>query len=176
MLAIASSLSAGIRVNFGIDDQAAHMRPRDAKTAYSPPSLPRAVSPAATTASTASGDSFRCSAAAPISIASWRAGQAVLDREPGRVDQAVSVRIAEPSEHGRDDEGREGSRPEAGADQGRAPAGGLEHPRAPALQVARNELEAKFSIPFLMCGHHPARKAGIREFTDEFVPTGRCSG
>ncbi len=36
-------------------------------------------------------------------------------------------------------------------------------------QVAQNELEAKFSIPFLMSAILIRRKAGIREFTDEFV-------
>ena len=51
-----------------IDDQAAPRRRAPARTACSPPSWRRGDSPAATTASTASGDSSRCSAAAPISI------------------------------------------------------------------------------------------------------------
>jgi 2-methylcitrate dehydratase PrpD len=36
-------------------------------------------------------------------------------------------------------------------------------------KVAKTELEAKFSIPFLMSTILIRRKAGIREFTDEFV-------
>jgi 2-methylcitrate dehydratase PrpD len=36
-------------------------------------------------------------------------------------------------------------------------------------KMARTELEAKFSIPFLMSSIIIRRKAGIREFTDEFV-------
>ncbi len=36
-------------------------------------------------------------------------------------------------------------------------------------KVAKNELEAKFSIPFLMTAILIRRKAGIREFTDQFV-------
>jgi 2-methylcitrate dehydratase PrpD len=36
-------------------------------------------------------------------------------------------------------------------------------------RVARNELEGKFSIPFLLSAIIIRRKAGIREFTDEFV-------
>ena len=51
-----------------IDDQAAPRRARAARTACSPRRWPRRVSPAATTASTGSGDSSRSSAAAPISI------------------------------------------------------------------------------------------------------------
>ena len=35
--------------------------------------------------------------------------------------------------------------------------------------VARNELEAKFSVPFLMSAVILTRRAGLREFTDEFV-------
>jgi 2-methylcitrate dehydratase PrpD len=35
--------------------------------------------------------------------------------------------------------------------------------------VARNELEAKFSVPFLMSAVILTRRAGMREFTDEFV-------
>jgi len=36
-------------------------------------------------------------------------------------------------------------------------------------KVAKTELEAKFSIPFLMSTIVLRRRAGIREFTDEFV-------
>lgn len=36
-------------------------------------------------------------------------------------------------------------------------------------KVAKTELEAKFSLPFLMSSIILQRKAGIREFTDEFV-------
>jgi 2-methylcitrate dehydratase PrpD len=36
-------------------------------------------------------------------------------------------------------------------------------------RIAKTELEAKFSIPFLMSSIIIRRKAGIREFTDEFV-------
>lgn len=36
-------------------------------------------------------------------------------------------------------------------------------------QVARNELEAKFCMPFLLCAIAISRKAGVREFTHEFV-------
>jgi 2-methylcitrate dehydratase PrpD len=36
-------------------------------------------------------------------------------------------------------------------------------------KVAKNELEGKFSIPFLLSAIIIRRKAGIREFTDEFV-------
>lgn len=35
--------------------------------------------------------------------------------------------------------------------------------------IARNELEAKFSVPFLMSAVILTRRAGMREFTDEFV-------
>jgi len=35
--------------------------------------------------------------------------------------------------------------------------------------IARNELEAKFSLPFLMSSLILRRKAGVREFADEFV-------
>jgi 2-methylcitrate dehydratase PrpD len=35
--------------------------------------------------------------------------------------------------------------------------------------VAKNELEAKFSVPFLMSAVILTRRAGMREFTDEFV-------
>jgi 2-methylcitrate dehydratase PrpD len=35
--------------------------------------------------------------------------------------------------------------------------------------LAKNELEAKFSLPFLMSSIILRRKAGVREFTDEFV-------
>jgi 2-methylcitrate dehydratase PrpD len=35
--------------------------------------------------------------------------------------------------------------------------------------VANNELEAKFSVPFLMSAVILTRRAGMREFTDEFV-------
>jgi 2-methylcitrate dehydratase PrpD len=35
--------------------------------------------------------------------------------------------------------------------------------------VARNELEAKFCMPFLLCAIAISRKAGVREFTHEFV-------
>jgi 2-methylcitrate dehydratase PrpD len=35
--------------------------------------------------------------------------------------------------------------------------------------VAKNELEAKFSVPFLMAAVILTRRAGMREFTDEFV-------
>src|SRR5690349_3677638 len=37
--------------------------------------------------------------------------------------------------------------------------------------VARNELEAKLSVPFLMSAVILTRRAGMREFTDEFVQT-----
>jgi 2-methylcitrate dehydratase PrpD len=36
-------------------------------------------------------------------------------------------------------------------------------------QVARDELQAKFCMPFLLCAIAISRKAGIREFTPEFV-------
>ena len=36
-------------------------------------------------------------------------------------------------------------------------------------KIAKNELEAKFSLPFLMSSIILRRKAGVREFTDEFV-------
>ena len=36
-------------------------------------------------------------------------------------------------------------------------------------RIATNELEAKFSLPFLMSSLIVRRKAGVREFTDEFV-------
>jgi len=36
-------------------------------------------------------------------------------------------------------------------------------------QIARNELEAKFCMPFLLAAIAISRKAGIHEFTDEFV-------
>jgi 2-methylcitrate dehydratase PrpD len=36
-------------------------------------------------------------------------------------------------------------------------------------KIAKNELEAKFSLPFLMSTIILRRKAGVREFTDEFV-------
>ncbi len=36
-------------------------------------------------------------------------------------------------------------------------------------KIATNELEAKFSLPFLMASLIVRRKAGVREFTDEFV-------
>src|SRR5439155_20868226 len=36
-------------------------------------------------------------------------------------------------------------------------------------KIAKTELEAKFSVPFLMSTIVLRRKAGIREFTDEFV-------
>src|SRR5215472_11670607 len=36
-------------------------------------------------------------------------------------------------------------------------------------KIATNELEAKFSLPFLMATLILRRKAGVREFTDEFV-------
>ena len=51
-----------------IDDQAASRRTRARRTACSRPSWRHAASPAATTGSTDSGGSSRCSAAAPISI------------------------------------------------------------------------------------------------------------
>ena len=35
--------------------------------------------------------------------------------------------------------------------------------------IAKNELEAKFSVPFLMSAIILRRRAGLREFTDEFV-------
>jgi 2-methylcitrate dehydratase PrpD len=35
--------------------------------------------------------------------------------------------------------------------------------------IAKNELEAKFSVPFLMSAVILTRRAGMREFTDEFV-------
>lgn len=37
--------------------------------------------------------------------------------------------------------------------------------------VARDELEAKFCMPFLLCAIAISRKAGVREFTREFVNT-----
>jgi 2-methylcitrate dehydratase PrpD len=37
--------------------------------------------------------------------------------------------------------------------------------------VARDELEAKFCMPFLLCAIAISRKAGVREFTPEFVNT-----
>src|SRR3977135_1739562 len=36
-------------------------------------------------------------------------------------------------------------------------------------KIATNELEAKFCLPFLMASLIVSRKAGVREFTDEFV-------
>ena len=36
-------------------------------------------------------------------------------------------------------------------------------------KIATNELEAKFCMPFLMSSSSLRRKAGMREFTDEFV-------
>jgi 2-methylcitrate dehydratase PrpD len=36
-------------------------------------------------------------------------------------------------------------------------------------KIATNELEAKFCLPFLMASLIIRRKAGVREFTDEFV-------
>ena len=36
-------------------------------------------------------------------------------------------------------------------------------------KIATNELEAKFCLPFLMTSLILRRKAGVREFTDEFV-------
>ena len=36
-------------------------------------------------------------------------------------------------------------------------------------KIATNELEAKFCLPFLMASLILRRKAGVREFTDEFV-------
>jgi 2-methylcitrate dehydratase PrpD len=36
-------------------------------------------------------------------------------------------------------------------------------------KIATNELEAKFCLPFLMSSLVIRRKAGVREFTDEFV-------
>jgi 2-methylcitrate dehydratase PrpD len=36
-------------------------------------------------------------------------------------------------------------------------------------EVARNELEAKFCMPFLLCAIAISRKAGVREFTQDFV-------
>ena len=36
-------------------------------------------------------------------------------------------------------------------------------------KIATNELEAKFCLPFLMSSLIIRRKAGVREFTDEFV-------
>ncbi len=36
-------------------------------------------------------------------------------------------------------------------------------------KIATNELEAKFCLPFLMSSLIMRRKAGVREFTDEFV-------
>jgi 2-methylcitrate dehydratase PrpD len=36
-------------------------------------------------------------------------------------------------------------------------------------KIAKNELEAKFSVPFLLSSIILRRKAGVREFTDEFV-------
>jgi 2-methylcitrate dehydratase PrpD len=35
--------------------------------------------------------------------------------------------------------------------------------------IAKNELEAKFSVPFLMSAVILTRRAGMREFTDAFV-------
>jgi len=35
--------------------------------------------------------------------------------------------------------------------------------------IAKNELDAKFSVPFLMSAVILTRRAGMREFTDEFV-------
>src|SRR4029079_3622437 len=40
--------------------------------------------------------------------------------------------------------------------------------------IAKNELEAKFSLPFLMSSIILRRKAGVREFTAEFVARGRA--
>ena len=39
-------------------------------------------------------------------------------------------------------------------------------------KIATNELEAKFCLPFLMSSLIIRRKAGVREFTDEFVASG----
>ena len=72
----------------------------------------------------------------------------------------LSVRLAEPSEHGRHDESREGSRPEAGSDRGRAGCARGNNILEPLrCAIAKNELEAKFSVPFLMSAVTLTRRA-----------------
>ena len=90
--------------------------------------------------------------------------------DPGVVDQAVPVRLARPSDDGRDAEAGHRSRREAGRRSSAsacAPARTSSNPLR--YKTAKTELEAKFCLPFLMASIALRRKAGIREFTDEFV-------
>ena len=79
------------------------------------------------------------------------------------------MRLAQPSEDGRDAEGRRRSRPEAEQSQGRPRARRLEHLEPLRYKIANNELEAKFCMPFLMAsliippqGRHPRVHRRVR--------------
>ena len=157
---------------FRIDDQAAARRRARPRTASSPRSSRRAASPAATTALDGAMGILpgvrrrRRSADRLIPVL----GKPYTIVSPGVVVQAVSVRLARPSDDGRDAEAGDGTRSEAGPDQGACGSGpGRTSSNPLRYKIANNELEAKFCLPFLMSSRSLRRKAGVREFTDEFV-------
>jgi hypothetical protein len=88
---------------------------------------------------------------------------------PGMSVKPYPVRRAEPSEHGRDAEAGGRRRCEAGSDQGDALRAGSNILEPLRYKTAKTELEAKFCVPFLLAASRLRRKAGVREFTDEFV-------
>ena len=98
------------------------------------------------------------------------ARQPAHDRLARRVDQAVSVRRARPSDDGRDAPARRSThdvQPEQiKAIRVRAGSNILNPLRYP---IAKNELEAKFCPAFMVSAIALRRKAGIHEFNDEFV-------
>ncbi len=117
-------------------DEAAARRPRGAERRHWPRSSRRAASRAARTRSIRRGASSRCSATAKASIrrASFRrARQPAHDRLARRVDQAVPVRRARPSDDGRDAPAGAEARREARADRRDPRARRLEHPEPAAL-------------------------------------------
>ncbi len=143
---------------------------RAAENGVSPPSSQRGASPAATTVWTASGDSSRCFGGG----ADLDRLIAVLGKPYSIVSPGVSVKpypcgsLSHPSldamlklvtDHDVKPEQVRAVRLRAGSNI-------LEPLR---YKSAKTELEAKFSIPFLMSTIILRRKAGIREFTDEFV-------
>ena len=97
-------------------------------------------------------------------------GNPVHDRQPRRLGQAVSVRLARPSEMDAMLKLVIDHDIEARTDQGEFACGPARTSSNPLrYKTAKTELEAKFCRAVHDVGHRAAAKAGIREFTDEFV-------
>ena len=170
-LAIAASLASGIRVNFGTMTKPLHVG-RAAQNG---------VLAAEWAADGFTGGGGR--ARRPVGLLQGvqlrqrvrsrpdcrRARQPTHDRVAGRVDQAISVRRAGPSEHGRHARAGHDARRQAGEIKAIRLRAGSNILNPLRYKMAKSELEAKFCPPFMLAsialqpeGRHPRVHRRVR--------------